>query len=297
MRIGIVRYWGRTKIFNDLRGLLGVDSIANICDGSALYNHVDGMARTFDAVLFIATPDAMKWYVENKPTRWGKVFFVYYTWPPLLNNSKEIESVGLFDGILTFFNNKLSWEIFGKPVIEMLLPCVPESYPAEKCEKVCVIVKTLQNSYVNFLDTLSVFKKTGMRGIVSTNSAVPYCNDTDGLRALVNHLNIELEVSRPKNRQEYMAEIADCSVMLSMDARQSYGRWVIDAAQLGIPCVGTYSTMQDILMRDYLVHSNELDRAAELVTTAKPVSVDWCLFDPIRLRKHLEHQIETAFRN
>ena len=294
MRIGIVRYRGKSLRCVDPAGLLGASSIAHICDDQVFFNHVDGEGKEFDVTILIGTPQMVEWYKTRKP-KWGKVLFMFYKASLELNNLKEIPSIDLFDGILTTQKNTKSWDIFGKPVIDTFLPYIPESFDAEKKEKAVVIIKHLEDKNVNFIDTLSVFKKTGMKGIVSTNCAFPYSEDTEKLNGLVKKLNLDLEVNRPKNRQEYMESISDCSVMLTMDSRQSYGRWVVDAATLGIPCIGTYSTMQEILYPEYMVYPNEIDKAVELVKTAKPKNIDWSLFEPHQVRKALEGKIEANF--
>lgn len=296
MRIGIVRYRGRSVHYPDITGLCGVDSLAHICEDQMLYNHKDAENLIFDITLLVGTPEMVKWYKENKPKRWGKIFYLFYRAGLDLNNLDDIENISPFDGILTTEKNSKSWDVFGKPVIECFLPCVPDKFEKiEKSGKVILIIKNMSDRNVNFIDTLSVFKKTGLKGIVSTNSAFPYCEDTEKLKNLVKKLDLDIEVNRPKDKIEYIESIQDCSVMLSMDVRQSYGRWVLDAANLGIPCVGTYSTMQEALYPEYMVNANEIEKAVELVKTAKPVNIDWSLFEPNQVRKALEGKIEAHF--
>lgn len=294
MRIGIVRFRGRSVYYPDLTGLLGVDSLAYICEDRTLYNHNDAENKVFDVTIVIATPEMVEWYKAHKP-KWGKVLYMFYRASIELNDLKEIPNLDLFDGILTTQTNSKSWEVFGKPVIETFLPYVPENFKSEKKDKAVVIIKHLEDKNVNFIETLSVFKKTSLKGIVSTNCAFPYSEDTEKLKGLVSKLNLDLEVTRPGSRQEYMESISDCSVMLTMDSRQSYGRWVVDAATLGIPCIGTYSTMQEVLMKDYMIYPNEIEKAVSLVKTAKPLNIDWSLFEPHQVRKALEGKIEKNF--
>lgn len=295
MKIGLVRYWGRSKSFPDPRGLLGVDSMTHLCERPVLWNHIDGAEQAFDVAILVCTPEALKWFSAGRPAKWGKVLFMYCREPLRLNNPGDIEQIDRFDGLFSTFDNP-AWEVFGKPVIQSLVPCLPpESPPHEpKADRVCVVVKHLNDPNVNFIDTLAIFKKTGMSGVSSTNSAAPYKDDTDKFRELAARLGLDLAITRPRDRNEYMAGIADCRVMLACDARQSYGRWVLDAAQLGIPCVGTYSTMQRLLMPDYLIHANEIERGADLVKSAKPVSVDWGQFEPSRLKRDLEASVASA---
>lgn len=297
MKIGLVRYWGRTKTFPDLRGLLGVDSMTHLCDRPVLWNHIDGAEQSFDVAILIATPEALKWFAETgRPAGWGKVLFMYCREALRLNNPAEINELERFDGLFTTFDNAAAWSVFGKPVIQSLVPCLPpDTVRSEpKADTVAVIVKHLGDPLVNFIETLSIFNRTGMLGVSSTNSAAPYKDDTDKFRELARQLSPNLVVARPRDRAEYMASIQDCSVMLACDARQSYGRWVLDAAQLGIPCVGTYSTMQNLLMPQYMIAPNEIERGVELVKTAKPVPIDWGLFEPSRLKRALEANVAAA---
>lgn len=295
MKIGLVRYWGRSKAFPELRGLLGLDSMTHLCKRPVLWNHVDGAEQAFDVVILVCTPEALAWFAQARPSRWGKVLFMYGREPMRLNTPAEIEQLDRFDGLFTTFANP-AWEVFGKPVIQSLVPCLPpeNTLLTNRADKVAVIVKHLGDPLVNFIDTLAIFKKTGMAGVSSTNSAAPYKDDTDRFRELARRLGLNLTITRPRDRAEYMAGIVDCRVMLACDARQSYGRWVLDAAQLEIPCVGTYSTMQNLLMPQYMIGPNEIERGVDLVKSARPVSVDWGLFEPSRLRRAFEASLAAA---
>jgi hypothetical protein len=237
------------------------------------HNTYDVWSQDFDAVLSMGTTTSIKAIVERggKPAGWRKLVILQEAGSSVLNTpwyARLLQATN-FDAFAVYSRPLLpQMEVLGKPVFFFIAPYPFHLFPELKHtkkdpNKVAIYLTRYHDPAGNFLANLALLKRL-------PENIVAHCHfprgDWEPLLTIVNAAGLghRLELHDAVPWQQYIKEVADCSLFLTMDNRHTWGRFDLDAAMVGCKSIGAYSASKAILFPEYMVEPNDVDCAAEL---------------------------------
>lgn len=84
------------------------------------------------------------------------------------------------------------------------------------------------------------------------------------LASIIKHPNIEI-AEPTQTWEEYLAQLSECSIMVAVDTRFTTGRFCLDAAALGIPCVSGNQHSAKTLFPDLVCEPYDVEKQVEVL--------------------------------
>lgn len=260
-----VREFGTNNSFGS-----GYENISNCVDG--VWRNLEKEIETECDVVLCCCANilVMKNKIFKRPKKWKK-FIVIQEAGTIINNHELIYfylNCDLnIDGHLVH-SKRLTpfFEIFQKPVYYFNTP-----YPFEKVNKefstnvyhnkIHLNMSRMQCNEANMAATLRVCQ------LLPEYNFITYCGDSQMINNFIQKLNIKnWKVYNQLDFKSYLNEIKDCGLFVSLDNRQTWGRFQLDAAALNKRSVGVYSETQEIFFpKEYMVESTEIYKLVELI--------------------------------
>jgi hypothetical protein len=248
----------------------GYSNIAIAVDGywRNLYNEID---NEHDVVLCCCAEILQAYHKKlQRPKKWKK-FIVIQEAGTIINNYQLVDFYTNghmnIDGYL-YHSSKLKnmFEALNKPVYKFNTPYpfkyVNSNFSTGKYNnKICLNVSKLYTDDSNILGTIRLCQ------LLPEYNFISYCTEHMQINSYLNKLNVtNWKVLPALAFNNYLNEVKDCGLFVSLDNRHTWGRFQLDAAAMNKRSVGAYSETQQLFYpKDYMVDFTEINKLVELV--------------------------------
>jgi hypothetical protein len=255
VKIGIARPKEASRIYmyEDLGS--GCENMAYALHNRCWYNLEDTLVEKFDAVLCVGTSDMLKAILKKGRPKAEKLVLMQQTGMNVFNCPQYVDlvkQVGFDAVIINCKSLKDLYSVFDVPVFHYILPYPLDKQPElrhqqRKRNRIYLNLNRPSCTHTNILGTLQVF-----RGLPDVTEAVSYVineREIPALNKLIVYMGLKdrVKVFKPVRWDLYIKEVAKCSIVVCMENQYTWGRTAIDAAHVGIYCVGAQSGAMDLL--------------------------------------------------
>ncbi len=276
MKIGVVGIDQGSYVYTKENVGSGYENIA-LALGVPWNNTYDVWSERFDVVLSMGTTTSIKAIIERggKPKSWGKLVILQEAGSSVLNTPwyARLIQATQFDAFAVYSRPLLpQMEVLGKPVFFFVSPYPFHLFPQLKNttkdnKKVGVYLTRFHDPSGNFLANLALIKRLP-EGVVAHCHLPQHEKEPLMTIASAAGLGNRLVLHDAVPWQQYIQEIADYKVFLTMDNRYTWGRFDLDAAMVGAKSIGAYSATKTIVFPEYMTDAMDVDRAAEFALAA-----------------------------
>lgn len=248
----------------------GYSNVALALDGywRNLYEEID---NEYDIVLCCCTEILQSHQRQLKrPKKWKK-FIVIQEAGTIINNHALVDFYTnghmKIDGYL-YHSSKLKnmFEALNKPIYKFNTP-YPFEYVNNKFantiynNKICLNISKLYTDDSNILGTIRLCQ------LLPKYNFISFCTEHVQINSYLEKLNVKnWKVSPALAFNNYLTEVSDCGLFVSLDNRHTWGRFQLDAAAMNKRSIGAYSETQKLFYpSEYMVDFTEIDKLAELV--------------------------------
>lgn len=249
----------------------GYDNIGMMF-GNMWYGIQDAWGEEFDIVMVTGSTNIINYFLQNgKNPRWKKVLMKIEAGISVVNTPWYVDLLQQvdYDGFIVYSQRILEhYKMFHKPVIHWMQPYPFQKFPhlrysAKDNKKVGLYMGRFNDPAANVIGTLALFNKM-------PSDVTGYCHvgvdELPLLEKIIKQMGLSERIFLKAGTSwvQYLEDIKDFKLFLSMDDRHTLGRFDMDAAMVGSKCVGAYTEVKSILFPELMVNCTEIDKAAEL---------------------------------